>query len=105
MDLFIVKFKNSKFLKVIDTKRGIKNNHKFVLLCNNKITATNLLMFLSEHNICSSNGYILLSKEKYNLINSIKIDKRVIEIPIEDDSEKMNYIFDTIEKFNDKNIK
>lgn len=96
---FYDEFKNNSYFSVIKNIRGISNNHKIVILANNKMISSNMIEYLRNKKIFCLNGYDLLDKKSFYLENAISIDKRVIEIPIENDENKMNYLFETISKF------
>ncbi len=102
---FISKFKKSSYFRIIEPIRGIANRHKFILLFNSKDIAKNFIKYMQEFSIYASNGYTLLSKDLEALPNAKEINKKVVELPVEDDKEKMKYLFEKVEKFEYKNIK
>lgn len=99
--MFIDRFADSKLFRVIRNIRGEASNHKFVVVENSLHTASNLMKYLSRNKIYSLNGYPLLTKDFEFLPNSQELNNKVVEIPIEDDEEKMNYLFNVIERFHE----
>jgi len=100
---FINKFEKSKNFRVLKNIRGIANNHKFVIVFFDNNKAQLFIKFMRENSIYSSNGYRLLSEDLEDLPNARVIDKCVVEMPIENDEEKMNYIFNKVEEFENNN--
>ena len=54
---------------------------------------------MQKNNIMVLNGYELLSDDLSDLPNAKYIDKKVVELPIEDDKIKMAYLFEKVEEF------
>jgi len=100
---FVNKFKKSKNFRILQNIRGVANNHKFVIIFFDSNQAQFFIKFMRENSIYSSNGYKLLSDNLDELPNAKIIDKCVVELPIENDEEKMNYIFDKVEEFENNN--
>ena len=96
---FVNEFKDNIFFRVIKSLRGDPHNYKFVILFGEKTTAENFIKHLFKNKIYCLKGYKLLTDDLVYLPNSQKIDGRVIEIPIEDDESKMDYLFEVVEKF------
>ena len=96
---FEERFKDYEFFRVIKAVRGTPNNHKFVLLAGSRDIAEALSAHLSAHKIFSLKGYRLLTSDVAYLPNAKKIEGRVVEISIEDDTAKMEYLFEIISKF------
>jgi len=96
---FIEKFDNSPYFRVIKATIGEPNHHKFVIIFNSQILAKKFLKYMRDNNIYASNGYELLDNDLRNLPNARMIDKKVIELPIEDDSGRMDYLFKKVEEF------
>lgn len=89
-------------IKLIKGVRGISNNNKLVLLCKSIEQADSLSNRLKINNIYSGRSYKLLDNSKnYPIAHSIV--GKVIEIPIEDDKEKMNRVFNTLNKYMQEN--
>ncbi len=100
---FVNKFEKSKNFRVLKNIRGIANNHKFVIVFFDSNKAQFFIKFMRDNSIYSSNGYRLLSEDLEDLPNARVINKCVVEIPIENDEEKMNYIFNKVEEFENNN--
>jgi hypothetical protein len=96
---FINLFNNNKFFNVVKSLRGFPSVHKFILLTESKKNAGQLMNYLKKNKIYCSNGYPLLTNDLKYLENSKKIDKCVIEIPIENNSKKMEYLFNKLDQF------
>lgn len=88
---------NSTFTVITKGESGT-NNHKLVILCNTKKITSLLMKHLENNGIFTLNGYPLLDNN-INTPVAKSIDKRVIEIPLEDDAEKFDYILNTINAF------
>lgn len=95
---FIEKFNDTDNFKIIRNIRGKATPHKIVILMRNIIEAKDFSTYLLEHGIYTYDGY----KPKIDL-SSCPITKavigRIIEIPIENDSKKMEYLFNTIQNY------
>jgi len=85
---------NKKF-KVINNIRGTSNNHKIVLVLESGNHVDSFKKLLTEHNIYYINGY----KPLKLLNNMSKIDKRIFELPMENDLKKMDYLFELLKGF------
>jgi len=96
---FVEKFDNNLYFRVVKNMRGISNNHKFVILFQNNLIALKFINHMKINKIYASNGYKLLSDDLKELPNANKINKCVVELPIEDDKEKMKYLFKKVEEF------
>jgi hypothetical protein len=72
-----------------------------VLRCVSREISQKLRAFLASRKIYSSGGYPLLSPKNALLKNAAQIDGCIVELPIEDDVQKMNYLFDAVQKFHD----
>jgi len=96
---FIKSFDKNIYFRIIQNIRGISNNHKFVLLFKDTQTAQKFIHYMEINKIYASNGYRLLSDDLKELPNANKINKCIVELPIEDHKEKMEYLFEKVEKF------
>lgn len=61
------------------------------------LKAQEIIAALRKNNIYSLNGYKLLSNDLEMLENTKKIKGCIVEIPIEDNQEKMQYLFEVLE--------
>jgi hypothetical protein len=99
-DEFTRLFSGRRDFSVVRSVRGVPNNHKIVLRCVNRDVASSLRLFLKCRRIYSSGGYPLLSPGDQQLKNAAQIDRCIVELPIEDDAEKMAHLFDAVQGFN-----
>jgi len=102
---FFNNFKNNRYFRVVDALYGSSNRHKFILVFITKEMADRFISYLRDFSIYCSNGYKLLSSNLKELPNAKKLNRRVVEIPIEDDKDKMKYLFKKVKKFEYKNTK
>lgn len=100
-DEFDKRFTQSNYFSVVRSLRGTPSNHKIVLRCVSRKVASSLRGFLARRNIYSSGGYPLLSPGNGLLKNAAQIDGCIVELPIEDDAEKMARLFEVVQEFND----
>lgn len=99
---FISRFSLNNYFRVIHSVRGEARPHKLVALCNDKTTAMAMIKFLDEKAIFALNGYEPLTEDYQYLPNLEKIKGCVVEMPIEDNEAKMNYLFKTLTEFVNK---
>jgi DegT/DnrJ/EryC1/StrS aminotransferase family len=98
-DEFCRIFAGSGCFSVVRSVRGVPSNHKIVLRCVNRETASRLRMHLKRRCIYSSGGYPLLSPGNAQLANAAQIEGCIVELPIESDEGKMAYLFNTVHEF------
>jgi len=98
---FIEKFDNYPYFRILKSIRGEPNPHKFVIIFNSQILVKKFLNYMEQNNIYVSNGYELLNDDLKYLPNAKEINKKVVELPIEDNSDRMDYLFRKIEEFYD----
>ena len=98
-NIFVDMFKNNKYFTVIKNIRGEANNHKIVIVFRNKNITSRFLRYMEQNNISVLNGYLLLGDDLENLPNAKIIDRCIVELPIEDDKQKMKYLFDKVKEF------
>lgn len=96
---FITEFEHHSCFQIIKSIRGVPSNHKFVIVANNIVIAKKLIRYLFEKQIFCLNGYQLLTSQLSDLPNCREINGRVIELPIEDDEQKMSYLFEMLYQF------
>jgi dTDP-4-amino-4,6-dideoxygalactose transaminase len=103
---FIRKFINGvsgvNTFKIISKADDFSNNHKIVLLFDTVAHTQIYLLKLYSNGIYCTNGYTLLSEVK--MPKALSIAGRVIEIPLENDNNKIEYLIDKI-KLIDSNLK
>jgi hypothetical protein len=100
-DEFDTRFAQSKYFSVVRCLRGVPCNHKIVLRCVSSNISLSLRRYLACRNIYSNGGYPLLSSVTTHAKNAVQIEGCIVELPIEDDALKMDYLFATIQKFNE----
>ena len=96
---FLNKFRDNNYFKVVDNLYGKSNRHKLILIFMDSKIAEYFISYMRQYSIYTSNGYNLLSIDLDKLPNAKKINKRVVEIPIEDNKEKMDYLFEKVKEF------
>ena len=96
-DSFISRYKDCEHFKVIKAVRGEPHNHKFVLCADSADEAQRLISHLKDRKIYSLNGYRLLFHDREKLPNTSKINGCIVEIPIENNPRKMDYLFQTLD--------
>ena len=84
-------------LKIITTGAVNSNNHKFVLVCETIELAKLLIVSLNDSNIYVSNGYKLLM-EGYRCSTAKSLKFKILEIPLEDDIKKSEYVVEQLNK-------
>lgn len=102
LDEFYIKFKDSKNFRVLQPIRGEANIHKIVLIFKERGMVKNFIDFLNSNSIYASNGYRLLEHSE-DTPNAKYIEHRVVELPIENSRDKMNYLFVKVKEFEDRN--
>jgi hypothetical protein len=100
-DAFAKRFGQSRHFALVRALRGKPCNHKIVLRCNSRELAAQLREFLAARRIYSSAGYPLLSRDNPELKHAAQIDGCIVELPIEEDAQKMRYLSDAVQKFHD----
>ncbi len=98
---FADRFRQSRQFTVLRALRGQPNNHKIVMRCASRDIASRMRSFLARRRIYSSGGYSLLSPGNTLLKNAAQIDGCIVELPIEEDSQKMRYLSDAVQAFHD----
>ena len=95
-DLFTI----NECFRVITRGEENTNNHKLVILCNSREIAASLIIRFEDRGICTISGYSLLDHDAATpLANSI--EQRVIEIPLENDPVKFEYIVNALQDYID----
>lgn len=89
----------SHHFRVIVSVRGRPNSHKLVLLFKQRAVKQAWKEFFNENRIYCSDGYALLENDLSVLPNLREIEGNVLELPIEDDAEKMYYLIEKIDCF------
>lgn len=96
---FIQKFKSSSEFSIISPIRGNFNPHKIVIIFNSKKKALAFVSYMFDCSIYVINGYTLLNHNLDETPNAKSIEGRVVELPIENNIERMKYLFQKVEEF------
>ena len=97
---FVKAFEGSNQFRVVQSLRGVASYHKIVLLFIDKKKAKVFIDYMLKSNIAVLGGYQLLVDDLGDLPNVKRINHRVVELPIEDNKEKMTYLFNKVKEFN-----
>lgn len=92
------KFLNNPLFSVITAGAPNTNNHKLVILFNDKDIANKCYQYLDSCGIYSSEGYCLLDREADTPIAK-SIEKKVLEIPLENDKDKFDNLLEKLDSF------
>ena len=95
---FAETFDSNEYFKVVTQGAKDTNNHKLVILCKTRNIALSISRLFEEKGVCTINGYSLLD-ERADTPVALDIEKRVIEIPLENDSEKYKFIVQCLQYF------
>ena len=98
-EYFFNEFNSSQSFRILKSIRGTANNHKLVVLFYEDGIAQKFLKYMFENSIYALNGYRLLFSNVENFPHAKSIEGKVVELPIEDDEEKMNYLFQKVREF------
>ncbi|GHT69687.1 hypothetical protein FACS1894110_19640 [Spirochaetia bacterium] len=96
---FASKFIINPCFDIIKSSRGIPYVHKLVIKAKTVLIADQLIKYLGKKHIYCSNGYALLTHDMSMLPHASNINNRIVELPIEDDTDKMDYLFKKVEQF------
>ena len=100
-DTFARRFGSSDRFRVVAPLRGKPSSHKIVLHFASASAALVFRSYAGERKIYTGDGYPLLSTNLAELPEAARIDGQIVELPIEDDGTKMEYMFDVVQKFID----
>lgn len=95
-------YQDNEYFRVITKGTVGSNNHKLVLICKSKEIADSLMNHFRKCRIFTLNGYPLLNNNANTPI-AHDIDRRVVEIPLENDKKKFEYIVRCIREFKGHN--
>ena len=98
-DEFAEYFKANSLFNVVRAKRGKPNNHKIIIRCINTLVASDMVYYCKKNNVYASKGYNLLTNNYEFLPNSREIDGCIVEFPIENNENRMNYLIKTVKEF------
>jgi len=101
---FKKRFSDQDKFKVVNALRGIPHNHKIVIIMNNCRTVGSFIKYMKKNGISALNGYKPLTDDLADLPNTREIAGRVVEMPIEDDENKMSYLFQKVGEYVNGNI-
>lgn len=92
-------FKGTSFFNFIRIEKGSFSPSKIVLIFHEKDKAKNYMNYLKNNSIASRNGYKLLTNDLESLPNCRKIEGCVVELPIELNRKRMEYLIKITEGF------
>ncbi len=97
---FNEKFRVNKFFIPITSIRGNSVQHKFVLKFFDQDISNKFIIFLKTKNIYSQYGYLITKTfDEIHTPNVFNDQKKIVEIPIENDELKMDYLFRCVKEF------
>ncbi len=96
---FEKRFKFQKCFAIINELRGYAVHHKIALLMNTREDAKTFRKYLMDRGISTYGGYSIIESNNKELTIAKSIEGRVVELPIENSNEKMNYLFDIVENY------
>lgn len=85
-------------IKLVTLGNRSANNHKIVIICNHVTLANLLIKHLNKSKIYASFGYKLLNNFG-NCPNADSLALRIVEIPLENDMQKNEYIVNQINEY------
>lgn len=95
---FVEKFFTNNYFRILKGKRGISCPSKIVLIANDKHIRTLLVEYLKEKQISIYTGYTIGNDgERATIAKEMAL--RIIELPIENNDERMKYLFKCIDYF------
>lgn len=92
---FSDEFSKDSDFRIVSAIRGVPNNHKIVLVFDNDQLAKKIISFCISKKITITSGYHLCSEKLAEIPNANAIKNRIVELPIEDNHEQMDYLFST----------
>jgi len=101
-DEFVSRFDGNPSFRTLKALRGKPHNHKLVAVFNDSSIASLFIKYMKQKRVYTLNGYIPLTDDYTYLPNLEKLSGSVVEMPIEDNEMKMNYLFDTLTEFVDQ---
>ncbi len=96
---FYRSFSNNSLFRVLTSLRGNSSAHKIVLIFNKDQDLIAFEKHLKENAIFSMCGYKMLKDDPETLPNAKELSGKIIELSIENDPEKMAYLFEKVEIF------
>lgn len=99
VERFNIEFNENNLFKIVKNVRGEANNHKIVIIFNETKYSLEFLNFMQKNKIAVLNGYNLLTNDLQDLPNAKIIDKKVVELPIENNKKRMEYLFCKVKEF------
>ena len=92
-------FKSNSIFKIIFNNKCEYYPSKIVLLFKGKEEAFYFMEILKKKNIKTRNGYKLITSDLTDLPNTDRINQCVVELPIECNKIKMNYLNETVKDY------
>ena len=100
VSLFSHLFGETECFRIVKCQRGVSSNHKIVLVFNTKERTSSFRDYMRQMGIYTSGGYkILDSKNSNNYKNARNLQGRIVELPVENSSVKMDYLFEKVNAF------
>lgn len=85
--------------QIITAKRGEPHNYKFVLIAPSRADAIRLIRYMAKYGIVANPGYKLLYSNPEIVPVALEVEGRIVELPIEHNSGRMDYLQDTVGRF------
>lgn len=102
-DRFPREFVTQASFRPVVAVRGAPHNHKLVLVASSSEVAEELMRFMGQRGIYAGRGYRGLPGWRAEAMPGMSaIDGRVVELPIENDDEKMAYVLESLAEFRGK---
>lgn len=79
-------------IRFLQTCRGLANSYKLVMIADDLAIAHRMISYLKDKKIYASNGYKMLVGDLANLPNALDLDKCIVEVPIECNNKKTDYL-------------
>ncbi len=97
--LFRKSVKENGYFRVLRAQRGISAEHKIVLIFYEEAVLQKFRRYLAEKGIFSMEGYRMLAQNPRYLKNAHMVENRILELPIENDAQKMEYMIEKVVDF------
>lgn len=99
MNDFISRFSNNQLFRIVKPLRGENNPHKFVLIFYDLKNASVFRRYMTDMNIFTYGGYDLPNSSR-DLPNCRNTVGKIVELPLEDNQQHMDYLFQCVDSFN-----
>lgn len=85
--------------QIVTAKRGYPHNYKFVLIAPSRADAMRFIKYMAKHGIVVNSGYKLLYSNPEVVPVAVELEGRIVELPIEHNLGRMDYLQDTVGRF------